>query len=101
MSDFYRTPMGIRFFNNDIPKIVKALDKIAEWAIESNNEKEEHYRKILNNVVGQMNTVQDSQATVGQLLVLGFYPDELVEDFGFNKEDVEYCVLKLEEDDFK
>ena len=40
MSAFYETPMGRKFFESQVPKMIKALERIAD-ALEKSNELKE------------------------------------------------------------
>ena len=44
MNDFYRTPMGRKFYESDLPNLITALEKIANRMDESNKLDEKRYK---------------------------------------------------------
>lgn len=44
MSDFYKTTMGRKFYESDLPKLISVLEKIANKMDESNKFNEKHYK---------------------------------------------------------
>ena len=105
MDDFHMTRMGHKFYSNDVPRLIRALETIGDELAKLNTAskaKEEHYKEILNNAVYHISVGENLQTTIGQLLLLGFEPNELINDFSFQKSDVEYCLETLaEEEDLK
>jgi hypothetical protein len=43
MNEFYKTPMGRKFYENDLPKLVSVLEKIANRMEESNKLNEKRF----------------------------------------------------------
>lgn len=44
MNDFHRTPMGRKFYESDLPKLVSVLEKIANKMEESNKLDEKRFK---------------------------------------------------------
>jgi hypothetical protein len=44
MNDFHKTAMGRKFYDNDIPKLISALEKIANKLDESNKLEEKKFK---------------------------------------------------------
>lgn len=102
MSDFHMTQMGHKFYLNDVPRLIRALETIGSELTklnDTNKAKEEHYREVLNNTINHFSVTENCQTTISKLLFLGFEPDELVSDFNFQASDVEYCLKKLSEEE--
>lgn len=44
MNDFYKTAMGRKFYETDVPKLISVLEKISHSMAESNKLKERQFR---------------------------------------------------------
>ena len=44
MNDFYRTPMGRKFYDADLPKLIDVLEKLGKHMEESNQLQEKKFK---------------------------------------------------------
>ena len=44
MNDFYRTPMGRKFYDADLPKLIDVLEKLGKLMEESNQLQEKKFK---------------------------------------------------------
>lgn len=44
MNDFYRTPMGRKYYESDLPRLIEALEKIGKHMQDSNRLEEKKFK---------------------------------------------------------
>ena len=96
-NDFHLTQMGRRFFLNDFPTLVEAIQKVGMELNIMNNRtktKEGRYKELLNSVIDHFSAGESCHALIDKLLDIGFEPAELVRDFNFSTKDVEDRLLE-------
>lgn len=60
--------------------------------------KEEHYRDLLNQIIDHVSNCENGSTTIKTLLYWGFTVEDLVQDFDFDETEVKDCSEDL--DDF-
>ena len=58
MPDFYLTKMGQKFYNSDIPKIAKSLERIADALEFQNSEEKKQMEALIQNGNSAIDTAQ-------------------------------------------
>lgn len=58
MADFYLTKMGQKFYNSDIPKIAKSLERIADALEFQNSEEKKQMEALIQNGNSAIDTAQ-------------------------------------------
>ena len=84
---------------HEIVDALNGIEKELRKMNEAKNPKEAHYKEVLNRIINYISAGESCSNTIEQLLIMGFEPDDLVNDFNFSKRDVEYCLN--DEDGFK
>ncbi len=100
MNDFHLTQMGRKFFCQDVPALVRAIQGVSKELTILNSRtatKEERYKELLNNVIDHFSAGESCHVLIDKLLDLDFEPDELVHDFNFSAKDVEDRLLERKE----
>lgn len=59
---------------------------------------QERCMELLNQIVRQVSDANNTNDTIRRLLLMGFRPDELVDVFGFDRNDVEKAELEYYDD---
>lgn len=66
MNDFHRTPMGRKFYETDLPKLVSVLEKIANKMDESNKLDEKRFKleeKLMRRQLKELNESSHDEMT--------------------------------------
>jgi hypothetical protein len=66
MNDFHRTPMGRKFYETDLPKLVSVLEKIANKMDESNKLDEKRFKleeKLMKRQLKELNESSHDEMT--------------------------------------
>ena len=58
MPDFYLTKMGQKFYNSDVPKIAKSLERIADALEFQNSEEKKQMEALIQNGNSAIDTAQ-------------------------------------------
>ena len=58
MPDFYLTKMGQKFYNSDVPKIAKSLERIADALEFQNSEEKKQMKALIQNGNSAIDTAQ-------------------------------------------
>lgn len=64
--------------------------------------KENHYRDLLNQIIDHVSICENSSTTIKTLLYWGFTVEDLVQDFNFDETEVKDCSEEMDDfvDDF-
>jgi hypothetical protein len=66
MNEFHRTPMGRKFYESDLPKLVSVLEKIANKMEESNKLDEKRFlleEKLMRRQLKELNESSNNELT--------------------------------------
>ena len=99
---FENTIMGKRFFNKDVPELIRSINRVADGFDKLNplvSNKEEHYKELLNSIIDHISNCENNSITIKTLLYWGFTVEDLIQDFNFSESDVKDCLEKI--DDFE
>ena len=100
---FESTHMGMKFFNHDVPELIKSINRVGDsldaLTQPQESEKEKHYHDLLYQIIDHVSNCENNSTTIKTLLYWGFTIEDLVQDFNFNKDEVKDCAEDM--DDFE
>lgn len=95
--DFHQTPMGRKFYEAQIPQLIRGINRVADNLEKVNlDSKEAHYHELIDNIIEYLLVAENPRTIIKSLLYWGFEREDIM-SFQFSEEEIVECEQEMDD----